>query len=170
MASDLVYGLLPDHLLLVLLLALLVLEMFDAPARIGDLLLKATLIGACGVLYVQYRAGYNAAPIANEIRIDDFAVLAKLVLAGCGLLLAWILPPGETYKSRFLLASSLLGAMVIVDSAGFVSLFIGIEMLSLPAFALMIHGAGTTSASEAAFKYLLLSSVATALLLLGIAF
>lgn len=57
----------------------------------------------------------------------------------------------------------------MMNSAGFASLFIGVEMLSLPAFALIVHGAGRTTASEGAFKYLLLSSVATALILFGIA-
>jgi NADH-quinone oxidoreductase subunit N len=67
-----------------------------------------------------------------------------------------------------LLASSLLGALTIMDSAGFISLFIGIEMLSLPAFAMMVSGDGTSSSSEGAFKYLVLSSVATALILFGL--
>src|SRR4030095_4850429 len=98
-----------------------------------------------------------------------FAVLAKLVIVGCGLLWAGLVRRSITFKSAFLSCSSLLGASVVMDSAGFASLLIGIEMLSLPAFALMGHRAGTTAASEGAFKYLLLSSVATALFLFGIA-
>jgi NADH-quinone oxidoreductase subunit N len=72
------------------------------------------------------------------------------------------------FKFWLLLASSLLGGMVILDSAGFATLFIGIEMLSLPAFALMVLGQGKGPASEGAFKYLLMSSVGTALLLFGV--
>ncbi len=69
-----------------------------------------------------------------------------------------------------LLCSCLLGACVMMDSAGFIPLVLGIEMLSLPAFALMVHGAGASVASEGAFKYLLLSSIASALIMFGIAF
>jgi NADH-quinone oxidoreductase subunit N len=59
--------------------------------------------------------------------------------------------------------------MLIFGSAGFASLFLGIEMLSLPAFALIVQGQGHTGpASEGAFKYLVLSSVASALLLFGV--
>jgi NADH-quinone oxidoreductase subunit N len=80
-----------------------------------------------------------------------------------------MLTPGPmTFKTAFLFCSSVLGAMVVMDSAGFAALFIGIEMLSLPAFALIVLGQGrTTAAAEGAFKYLLLSSVASALFLFG---
>jgi len=40
MASDLAYGLLPDHLLLALLLVLMVLEMAGARERFASLLLR----------------------------------------------------------------------------------------------------------------------------------
>jgi NADH-quinone oxidoreductase subunit N len=56
----------------------------------------------------------------------------------------------------------------MLDSAGFASLFMGIELLSLPAFALIVHAQGDGVASEGAFKYLVLSSVASALLLFGV--
>jgi NADH-quinone oxidoreductase subunit N len=94
--------------------------------------------------------------------------LGKAVLMGCGLALALGFTDQGGYKFWMLLASSLLGGMVILDSAGFATLFIGIEMLSLPAFALMVHRQGQGAASEGAFKYLLMSSVGTALLLFGI--
>jgi NADH-quinone oxidoreductase subunit N len=86
----------------------------------------------------------------------------------CGLALALGLSNAGGFKFWLLLASSLLGGMVILDSAGFATLFIGIEMLSLPALALRVLGQGRGPASEGAFKYLLMSSVGTALLLFGV--
>ena len=169
MPAEFWYALLPDHLLLVLLFVLMVLEMLRVDARAAQPLLAITLAAACAILLRQYATGYTADLIPNEVRVDGFAVLAKLVILGCGLLWSVLARGGLTFKAAFLCASSLLGASVVMDSAGFISLFIAIEMLSLPAFALMVHGAGSTSASEGAFKYLLLSSVATALLLFGIA-
>ena len=58
--------------------------------------------------------------------------------------------------------------MIIVASTGFASLFVGIELLSLPAFALIVHGQGRSVASEGAFKYLVLSSIASATFLFGV--
>jgi NADH-quinone oxidoreductase subunit N len=169
MHADFWYALLPDHLLLALLLVLMVLEMLRVDERAAPLLMMIMLAAACAVLLRQFATGYTANVVADEIRVDDFAVLAKLVIIGCGLLWGVLVRRSLTFKSAFLSCSSLLGASVIADSAGFVSLFIGVEMLSLPAFALMVHRAGNSPASEGAFKYLLLSSVATALLLFGIA-
>ena len=170
MPADFWTALLPDHLLLGLLFAVMALEMLRVDERVARPLLIVTLAAAWAVLLRQYATGNAVTLVADEFRIDRFAVLAKLVIVGCGLLWSTLLRGRVTFKTAFLASSSLLGASVVMDSAGFVSLFIGVEMLSLPAFALMVHGAGDTAASEGAFKYLLLSSVATALLLFGIAF
>jgi NADH-quinone oxidoreductase subunit N len=168
MAGDLAYGLLPDHLLLAALLALMVLEMIGARERFASWLLRVALLAGCAVLWQQLATGYTAEPLAGEVRIDRFALIAKLVILACGLLWSLVFPAG-TYKSAFLAGSSLLGALVIMDSAGFALLFLGIEMLSLPAFALIVHGGGRGPVAEGAFKYLLLSAVASASLLFGIA-
>ena len=170
MPADFWTALLPDHLLLGLLFVVMALEMLRVDERVAQPLLIVTLAAAWVVLLRQYATGDSVTLVADEFRIDRFAVLAKLVIVGCGLLWSTLLRGRVTFKTAFLASSSLLGASVVMDSAGFVSLFIGVEMLSLPAFALMVHGAGDTAASEGAFKYLLLSSVATALLLFGIAF
>ncbi len=168
MASELAYGLLPDHLLLALLLVLMLLETIGAREEIASVLLRLALLGACAVLCQQIATGYAAEPLPGEIRIDRFGLLAKLVLLACGLLWSLVFPRA-TYKSAFLAGSSLLGALVIMDSADFILFFMGIEMLALPAFALIVHGAGRGSAAEGAFKYLLLSAVASASMLFGIA-
>jgi NADH-quinone oxidoreductase subunit N len=169
MPADFWYALAPDHLLLGLLFVLMVLELAHVDERVAGPLLMATLAAGCALLLRQHATGYAAVLVADEVRVDRFAELAKLVILGCGLLWVVLLRGRVTFKTVFLACSSLLGASVVMDSAGFVSLFIGVEMLSLPAFALMVHGAGQTAASEGAFKYLLMSSVATALLLFGIA-
>ena len=169
MAGDMLWGLLPDHLVFVLLLALMLLDMLRAGARSAGTLVALVLLAACAILLRQCAQGYGADILPGEIRVDRFAVLAKLVIVGSGLVFVMLFHAGGSIKSAFLVCSSLLGAMVVMDSAGFIALFIGIEMLSLPAFALMLHGAGATVASEGAFKYLLLSSVASALILFGIA-
>src|SRR5262245_56470804 len=170
MGADLFNGLLAEQLLLGLLLALMLLEMLAANPRIADILVKVVLFAACAVLLRQYVRAYDVDLLPGEVHIDRFAVLAKLVLLSCALLASLVSPVTATFKSAFLVGSSLLGGLIVVDSAGFIPLFIGMEMLSLPAFALMVNGTGTTSASEGAFKYLVLSSVASALLLFGIAF
>ena len=144
MATDLCYGLLPEHLLLGTLLALMVLEMCKAPALLGNALVMLALMAAGVVLVRQYSQGYAIDLLPEEIRIDRFALLAKLVIVGSGLAWAFLFAAQATYKSGMLLCSCLLGACIMMDSAGFIPLVLGIEMLSLPAFALMVHGAGAS--------------------------
>ncbi len=168
MSADFLYGLLPDHLLLALMLLLMVLEMARVDARWARPVFVGAVGAALAVLLQQIAAGYSAEIVAGEIRIDRFALLAKAVLLGCGLAIALGFAARGGWKFWLLLASMLLGAMLVMGSAGFASFFIGIELLSLPAFALMVQGQGGTVATEGAFKYLLMSSVGTALLLFGI--
>lgn len=169
MATDLIYGLLPEHLLLGLILVLMLLEIFQADRRLAGILFTLAAAAGCGVLVMQLGQGYAVNLVPNEISIDRFALIARLVILGCGLILGvCCLATSSSCKFWMLLASSLLGALTIMDSAGLISLFIGIEMLSLPAFAMMVSGDGARSSSEGAFKYLVLSSVASALILFGI--
>lgn len=169
MATDLFCALLPEHILLALILLLMTLEILGADRRIANLLFTLSVAAGCGVLLAQLGQGYGASVVPGEIIVDRFALLARLTILGCGLVLGLCsLTTSGTFKFWMLLSSSLLGAMIIMESAGFISMFIGIEMLSLPAFALMVHGCGASSASEGAFKYLLMSSVASALILFGL--
>jgi NADH-quinone oxidoreductase subunit N len=175
MTADLFLALLPEQLVLALLLGLMVLDMLRTVPHWGRAAFAAVMLAGLAVLLQQWAAGGPAAGLPGELQVDRLAVLGKLLLLGCGLALALgFREPGLRqggHKFWLLLASSLLGGMVILDSAGFATLFIGIEMLSLPVFALMVHGQrehASGAASEGAFKYLLMSSVGTALLLLGV--
>ncbi|HBG07255.1 MAG: NADH-quinone oxidoreductase subunit N [Geobacteraceae bacterium GWC2_58_44] len=169
MATDFLYGLLPEHLLLLLILVLMVLEIVRADEALAGPLFLLTLTVGCGVLVAQLSSGYTLTLAPGEVVIDRFAILARLVILGCGTVLGFFSITGSRcFKTWMLLSCSLLGGLIIMSSAGFITLFIGIEMLSLPGFALMIHGRGASVACEGAFKYLLMSSVATALMLFGI--
>ncbi|MCU0259112.1 MAG: hypothetical protein MUF56_08835 [Solirubrobacteraceae bacterium] len=169
MPADFLYALFPEHALLGLVVVLMVLETLRAgPGAARTAFLVAVVAGAA-VLVRQIDDGFTATVVPDEIRIDRLALLGRLVILACGLALGVALPVRD---SRFwmLVAASLLGGLVVLDSAGFAALFLGIELASLPAFALMVHGRERSGAGAAgAFQYLLMSSVGTALLLLGIA-
>ncbi len=168
MATDFFYGLLPDHLLLALMVALMLLESLRVDARWARPVFIVGLLSAGAALLHQWQAGYSAEIVAGEIRVDRLAILGKLVVLGCGLGGALLFPARQGYKFWLLVSAMVLGAMLILHSAGFGSLFLGLEMLSLPAFALIVQEQGQGAASEGAFKYLVLSSVASALLLFGV--
>ncbi len=168
MATDLVVGLLPEHLLLALVVVLMVLEMLRVERRWARGAFVAAALAGLAIATYQVNTGYTADVVPGEIHVDRLALNGKLIVLVCGVALGIGFAAQETFKFWLLVASSMLGAMVIFDSAGFASLFIGIELMSLPAFALMVHGRGQSAAGEGAFKYLVLSSVASALVLFGV--
>jgi len=75
------------------------------------------------------------------------------------------LPAGET---TFLLLASATGALVVAASGDLVTLVIGMETVSLPAFALVGLRRRDRRGAEAALKYFVASVVATAITLLGV--
>jgi NADH-quinone oxidoreductase subunit N len=168
MPSDFFYTLGPDLLLLGVVVVLMVLEALRAGERWGQGVFVAGVVGAIACAWHQFDTGYTANVVAGELGADRFAVAGKLVLLLCGFGVAtWF--PGFSRGIKFwiLAAGSLLGGLLMLGSQSFATLFIGIELLSLPAFALIVLDQGRTAASEGAFKYLLLSSVASALFLFG---
>jgi NADH-quinone oxidoreductase subunit N len=161
--------LLPDLLatgLVVVLMLLEILRVGERWARVTFAAGVAAALAACGYQLV---TDVSAVPLADELRIDRVAVLAKTVALTCGLTLALGFPSVRPPRFWLLVACSVLGATVVAGSAGFATFFMGLEILSLPAFALIVLDRGADRASEGALKYLVLSSVASALVLFGVA-
>ncbi len=76
-------------------------------------------------------------------------------------------PQGEW---NFLLLSSATGALVIAASRDLVTLLVALEVVSLPAFAMVGLRLGDRRAAEASVKFFLVSVVSTAVALMGISF
>lgn len=62
---------------------------------------------------------------------------------------------------------SLLGMMVLISSAHFMSFFLGLEILSLPLYAMVALERNSALAAEASMKYFVTGAVASGLLLYG---
>ncbi len=154
-----------------------------------DLLLpkrvNRTLIGALGLvgiavaaLFVILKIGDEPVSlIANSFRVDDFGNLFKLLfLGGTGLIVFMSLGTvkeeevphvGELY---YLLLPALLGSMVMVSSGDLITLFIGLELLSITTYILVAMRKKNMGSAEGAFKYVILGSIASAFILYGISF
>jgi NADH-quinone oxidoreductase subunit N len=105
---------------------------------------------------------------------DGFAWILALVICLVGALSAFqagaYLPEHRIDRSEFfpLLLWATIGALALVAAGDFLTLFVALETLSLGTYCLV--GLRRTSRSlEAAIKYFLLGSFATALLLFGVA-
>lgn len=74
--------------------------------------------------------------------------------------------PSNEFHVLGLLAT--LGMMIMVSSANFVPLFLGLELMSLPVYAMVALLRGKSRCIEAAMKYFIIGAVASAMLLYGI--
>jgi NADH-quinone oxidoreductase subunit N len=76
---------------------------------------------------------------------------------------------GEPDEYYLLLLLAALGAIVLVAAVHFVSLFLGLELLSVSLYALIAYTRTSEQGLEAGIKYLVLAAVSAAFLLFGMA-
>ena len=111
-------------------------------------------------------------PAACSYVADQLAVSVQLVLiAGAGIVVLLSaaersLPPGELH---FLLLSSVAGAATVAAARDLATLVVALELVSLPSFALVALRRDQ-QAAQAALTAFLMSVVATAVTVLGVAF
>jgi NADH-quinone oxidoreductase subunit N len=107
--------------------------------------------------------------------VDSFSLtLQTLLLAGT--LLTVLMAPRRFKvpfgEYHFLILCSLTGAMVMAAARDFISMTVGLETLSLPAYALVGFGrrrsGEAVGGAEAALKFFLMSVASTAIMLFGI--
>jgi NADH-quinone oxidoreductase subunit N len=159
----------PEHLLLAGMVLLLLIDIASDRPRGHLPVALAAVIGATVVAAALAIAGYAAAPFPGQLSVDSSAFAAKaivLVLAIPVLLLARDeFPDGPFYE---LTLSSLYGACLIQSADSFLTLFLGLELMSIPVYVLVLLGMRRAACTEAALKYLILGGVATAMLLMGV--
>lgn len=165
----------PLLILLVGALGLLLIESFaeKAAKKWCFFFTLATLVIA---LYAAYVAPISENPLlAPWIRFDALARFFTLFFLCVGLASTLLSYPffqrfsasqGEYF---FLLVSSLFGLILIGIAADFLTLFIGLETLSIALYILCGYMKKWEMSHEAALKYFLLGAIATAFLLYGIA-
>src|SRR4051794_34930631 len=157
-------------------LLLMLVEAFTRSPKGGELALgtAVTLLAGAGMAIAVWMVG---PPETNELApyllTDRFAVFFDFVICiggGMSALFAGGYMPqhgldrGEFYP---LLLFSAVGAMVLAAAGDLLSLFIGLETMSLGVYALTGFRRGSRRSTEAAMKYFLLGSFAAAILLYG---
>jgi NADH-quinone oxidoreductase subunit N len=110
----------------------------------------------------------------GQLRIDTFAQVCRfliLAFATCTLLMSLTTRLPDCHDSAdvmTLILGSTLGLMILVSANTLLTMFLGLEMGSLPGYALVGLMKGQRRGSESALKYLLYGSAASAVALFGI--
>lgn len=120
-------------------------------------------------------AGMKHVAFTDSIVFDGMAVwgsLLVLISGGFSLMLAYdhVETDGRQFSEQcFLMLGSMIGMLIVVMSNDLIVTFLGIEMMSLCLYILVAMSREHTLSKEAAFKYFVLGSFASAVFLYGIA-
>ncbi|MEK7409679.1 MAG: NADH-quinone oxidoreductase subunit N [Acidobacteriota bacterium] len=166
---------LPEIILTVVATLVMVLEALTG-GRAGRELGHLSLAGLAAALAAALVAGDNpGAAFSGMIVCDGFATFFRLVVIAAGILI--VLCSGDYLRREgaekgeyyALLLYSIAGQCVMVGANELIVLFIGLEISSISSYVLAGYLRADRRANEAAVKYFLLGSFATAFLLYGVA-
>ena len=113
--------------------------------------------------------------ISGALRIDDLALELTMLFCAAGIATALLStrarPPRSTGQGEYyaLLIFSVLGMTVFVAAQNLITLFLGIELLSIPLYILCGSQTREEPSLESGLKYLIVGSVGSATLVYGLA-
>lgn len=171
---------------LIALTILAVLALFVGLLKSRKLLLPLVLLGLAGVLALVMQYGcqcegtffhqyFDESTYRNMFSFDKFAAVFAGMMLVATLLISMLATDGFIYNESHrpelfaLMLFSLCGGIVMVGSTHLVMLFLGIEILSIPAYVLAGSNQRDSQSNEAALKYFLMGAFTTGILLFGIA-
>jgi NADH-quinone oxidoreductase subunit N len=157
------------------LLALLV-GLFSSPVARERLVPGISLLSlAIAIAFEISRFHHPSSIISGALRIDDLALVLDLVFAtaaGAAVILSLRDPaPSAAGHGEYhsLLLFSVFGMGVLVSATNLVTLFLGLELLSIPLYILCASEVRREARLESGLKYLVIGSVGSATLVYGLA-
>jgi NADH-quinone oxidoreductase subunit N len=143
-----------------------------APRAFGHITIAA-LLGAMAASVIAYQSPGPA--FSGLLIVDGFATFFRVLVTAVGILTvlssySFLRREGaETGEFHALLLFSVAGQCVMVSANELIMIFIGLEISSISSYVLAGYFRDDKRANEAALKYFLLGSFATAFFLYGIA-
>ncbi len=170
------YGvILPELIVVGTAIVVLFLELVVPPDR-RDWLAAVTVVGLLGALVTSLPLwGQNRAAFGDTVVGDSLAAFFNVLLIVISILTVLISPRflraldldyGEYY---ILLLGATAGMMLLAAATSLMTIFLGIELLSISLYVLSGFARTAARSQEAALKYLLLGGFATGFLLYGMA-
>ncbi|MBY6037317.1 NADH-quinone oxidoreductase subunit NuoN [Fictibacillus nanhaiensis] len=169
----------PEFIILGVATLLSVLDLFmkkEASRKPLAWLAGAGIIAALVSVFLQLDQEVTSI-LYDTYRLDFFSKAFKILLL-LGTLLVIVL--ASSYKKEeidenrgefyYLLLAALLGAMMMASSADMITLFVGLELLSLSSYIMAGLERRNKRSNEAAFKYVVSGGIATAITLFGMSY
>jgi NADH-quinone oxidoreductase subunit N len=114
--------------------------------------------------------------VSAALRVDQLTIVVTWIVCAAGIaaaLLSWrAVAPREAAHGEYyaLLLTSAGGMVLLVAAQNLVSLFLGLELLSIPLYVLCATEMRRAQSLESGLKYLIIGSVGSATFLYGLAF
>jgi len=160
--------------LLVMACVVLITDLFvtNQHKTVTYLLVQLTLAGLALITVTTHEAG--VVHLFHNMFVDD--LMSDVLKMLSYLLVAIILVYSRNYllvrglfTGEFMVLSlfALLGIMVMISASHFLSMYVGLELMSLSLYAMVALHRDSATATEAAMKYFILGALASGLLLYG---
>ena len=167
--SFMVVAMMPEHLLLIGIAVLIALDVLDVGQRYSALVATAAVLGAALMATLLAIVQFEGSPFPGHFSVDQATLTAKAVVLALTLPLLQLSRDefGDDERFYILLLSSLYGVLLVSSADGFLTMFLGLEIMSMPVYVLVLLAYKRHEAAEAALKYLVLGGAATAMFLMG---
>ena len=165
----------PEIFLVVMAMVILLADVVvkNAQRSVTFVLTQLTLVG-CALIQFYTSSGEIAYTFSNMFVDDLMADLLKLFLYMTVVVVlfysrAYVRDRESMNKSEYYVLALLatLGMMVMISANHFLTIYLGLELLSLALYAMVAMNRDSTTGTEAAMKYFVLGALASGLLLYG---
>ena len=154
-----------------------ILAMLAEIFKFKKLLFPLVLLGVLGAYVANFMEWNNPLIISA---FDNMIAFDKVALAFSGVILAtaffWFIMANDYFEANHnmvdhvtLVLFALTGALLLTSFKNMTTLFLGVEIMSIPLYVLAASKKKDIKSNEAGFKYLIMGSFASAFLLFGIA-
>jgi len=165
---------LPEIFVLTMICIVLVVDLFltDKNRSVTYLLSHATLLGAA-ILTVVVQSAVPEFTFSGMFVNDSMGTVLKLfIYLSTAVVLIYsrdYLIERDLYKGEFFVLAlfAVLGMMIMVSANNLLTIYLGLEVLSLAMYAMVALNRDSSVASEAAMKYFVLGAIASGMLLYG---
>jgi NADH-quinone oxidoreductase subunit N len=164
----------PEIYLIAATCVVLLFDLFFAegkPGRTASFTLLVLLGGAAitaftgsGTRTLIFSGLYVADPLSNVLKLAAWLTTALALFYGRGYLLRKGIAKGEFY---LLTLTALLGVLVMASAANLLTIYVGVELLSLSLYAIVAFDRESVVGAEAAMKYFVLGAIGSGALLYG---
>ncbi|WP_238546089.1 NADH-quinone oxidoreductase subunit N [Tumebacillus flagellatus] len=186
--SDLWHVMAPEMILVIGGFLILVLDLFMSKEssrrlspQLGILFLIAAFVLTIrnfGIVADNAAAGGDMINLSNMLYVlDDFGNVFKLLFtAGTAVVLLMSIDffkhnlEVKVAEYTYLMLFATVGAMVMASALDLITLFVGLELLSISSYVLVAMRRNHAKSTEGAMKYLVIGSVASAMALYGMSF